>query len=361
MINELTSGRDASPGAAQQPPSRAERHGSEAGRVESVPGTLGIVVIGRNEGERLKRCLESVHGLMSWTVYVDSGSVDESVATSLARGASVVELDPKIPFTAARARNAGFRKLLELHPDLEYVFFVDGDCEVVPGWLTAAIDFLERHPQTAAVWGRRRERYPERSVYNLLCDMEWSSFPLGETTACGGDAVMRVDAFRQANGFHPGLICGEEPELCVRLRRAGWRIWHIDSEMTLHDAALYRFSQWWTRMTRGGYAYAQGAHLHGRPPERHWVRESRRTWLWGLCIPLIALCGALLTGPWALLTLLVYPLQVIRLATKNGRPTARHWLHAGALVLSKFPETLGQIKFNWDRVRGVGSLIIEYK
>jgi cellulose synthase/poly-beta-1,6-N-acetylglucosamine synthase-like glycosyltransferase len=191
--------------------------------------------------------------------------------------------------------------------------------------------------------------------------MEWSSFPLGETSACGGDAVMRIDAFRQTNGFNAGLICGEEPELCVRLRKAGWRIWHIDQEMTLHDAALYRFSQWWRRMIRGGYAYAQGAHLHGKPPERHWVYESRRSWLWGLWIPLLVAAGALLTGPWALLLLVLYPLQVVRLALDGGRPAAHNWLRAAGLVLSKFPEMLGQIKFTWDRLRGVGSVIIEYK
>lgn len=172
---------------------------------------------------------------------------------------------------------------------------------------------------------------------------------------------MRVAVFRQASGFDARLICGEEPELCVRLRKAGWRIWHLDSEMILHDAALYKFSQWWRRMTRGGYAYAQGAHLHGEPPERHWVYESRRVWLWGLWLPLVILSLVVLLGPWALLALLIYPLQVIRLAADGGRPTSRKWLHAGALVLSKFPEMLGQVKFAWDRLRGVESVIIEYK
>jgi GT2 family glycosyltransferase len=326
-----------------------------------APENLGVVVIGRNEGDRLRRCLDSLSGLMSHTVYVDSGSTDDSLAMSIARGAHVVELDTKVPFTAARARNAGFHRLLELHPSLEYVFFVDGDCEVVSGWTASSVQFMGQHPQAAAVWGRVRERHPEKSIYNLLCDMEWSAFQTGVTTACGGIVVMRVSAFRQVNGFHPRLICGEEPELCVRLRKAGWQIWHVDTEMTVHDATLLRFSQWWTRMVRSGYAYAQGAYLHGKPPERHWVAESRRIWFWGLWIPVLAVSSALLLSPWALLALLVYPLQVVRIATKGGRPTKQSWLRGSALILGKFPEMLGQLKFTRDVLRKVESPIIEYK
>lgn len=359
MSNDLTVGQDAR--TQMVPPARTDPQGTEAVRPDRAPGNLGIVVIGRNEGDRLKRCLDSLSGLMSRTVYVDSGSVDDSLAMSMGRGASVVELDTNVPFTAARARNEGFQKLLELHASLEYVFFVDGDCEVVSGWSSAAVQFMEHHPQAAAVWGRVRERHPEKSIYNLLCDMEWNAFPIGETTACGGNVVMRVSAFRQVKGFHPRLICGEEPELCVRLRKAGWQIWHVDTEMTLHDAALLRFSQWWKRAVRSGYAYAQGAHLHGKPPERHWAAESRRIWLWGLWIPLIAFSGALLIRPWALLALLVYPLQVVRIATVEGRPTGQSWLRASALVLGKFPEMLGQMKFTLDLLRKVESPIIEYK
>lgn len=330
-----------------------------AARDLSAPECIGVVVIGRNEGGRLKRCLESLHLLC--VVYVDSGSSDGSVALSRGLGVEVVELDPRIPFTAARARNEGFRRLLELRPALDYVFFVDGDCEVAGSWLATASRFLDQHPQLAVVWGRRRERNPDKSVYNLLCDIEWSSFPLGETSACGGDAVMRARAVRQVGGYRNDLICGEEPELCVRLRQAGWRIWHLDVEMTVHDAALYRFHQWWKRMVRGGYAYAQGVALHGTPPERHWVSESRRTWVWGLGIPAAVLSLTAGFGSPALLLLLVYPLQVIRLARGGTRAARENWLWAGALVLSKFPEVLGQMKFLLDRQRRVRSRIIEYK
>src|SRR5581483_8804078 len=225
-----------------------------AGRSDTA--TVGVVVIGRNEGERLRRCLASLVGAGAYLAYVDSGSNDGSVAMAGSLGVEVVELDSAEPFTAARARNAGCEALLRSHPELQYVFFVDGDCEVIHGWIGEAVRFLESHSDVAVVCGRRRERHPERSIYNLLCDIEWDSSPPGETGACGGDAVMRIAAFRQAGGFRADLICGEEPELCARLRQSGWRIWRLAADMTVHDAAMYRLTQWWQRTVRVGYGYA---------------------------------------------------------------------------------------------------------
>ena len=171
-----------------------------------------------------------------------------------------------IPFTAARARNEGFACVQRLLPTMRYVQFVDGDCEVVGSWLLQAQAFLDTHPDVAVVCGRRRERFPQRSIYNLLCDLEWDT-PIGEAKACGGDALMRADAFAAACGFRADLIAGEEPELCVRLRANGWKVWRLAEEMTLHDATMTRFGQWWRRTLRGGYAFAEGASLHGAAPD----------------------------------------------------------------------------------------------
>jgi glycosyltransferase involved in cell wall biosynthesis len=322
---------------------------------------IGVVVIGRNEGERLACCLESVRDHAERLVYVDSGSTDGSVAHARGAVTAVVELDLRIPFTAARARNEGFRRLLELRPDLDYVFFVDGDCEVVDGWLDKACRFLDQHADVAIVWGFRRERYPEKSVYNMLCDIEWWDYPTGETRICGGDALIRATAFRQVEGYRNDLICGEEPEMCVRLRQARWRIWRLKEPMTVHDAAIYHFGQWWKRTLRGGYSFAQGAAIHGGQPERHGIRESRRAWLWGLGIPALIAALAYPIGWWSALLLLIYPLQISRIALSGRRTWRANWWRAGALVVGKFPEMLGQLKFQWDRCRRVQSQLIEYK
>lgn len=322
--------------------------------------TVGVVVIGRNEGERLEKCLDSLVGFLGPVVYVDSGSTDGSVEMARARGITVLGLDMHVPFTAARARNEGYARLRELAPDLAYVQFVDGDCTATGGWLDAAVMFLVDHPDVAVVSGRLREKFPEKSVYNMLCDIEWDA-PVGEANACGGIAMMRVGAFESVQGFRNDLIAGEEPELCVRLRGSGWRIWRLATEMAIHDAAILRFSQWWVRTMRAGHAYAQGASLHGESPMRHNQRETRSAWFWGLVIPAAILGLSLWWGPWAFLLLTVYPLQVVRLAIRGKRSRAENWWRAVFLVLGKFPEMLGQLKFLMHRHLRKQTRLIEYK
>ncbi len=312
---------------------------------------VDAVVIGRNEGARLVACLDSLRGRVRRLIYVDSGSTDGSLAAAGTRGAEVVTLDMTQPFTAARARNAGLERLADDPP--EFVQFVDGDCEVQPGWIEAALVAFADRPDAVVVCGRRRERFPGASVYNRLCDREWDT-PLGEARACGGDALMRFAAVMAAGGYDPALIAGEEPDLCLRLRRAGGRIWRIEAEMTLHDAAMTRMGQWWQRSRRAGHAFAEGAHRYGAAPERHWRAETRRALFWGAGVPLAALVAGLV-HPAGWLILLAWPLQVLRLVPRLGAE--------GALfsVLGKLPEAQGVLGFHLARWRGQRRGLIEYK
>lgn len=335
---------------------------AEGGAGPARPGpshSLGVVVIGRNEGDRLKRCVASVRGIAEHVVYVDSNSTDGSAEWARSVGVDVLQLDLSLPFTAARARNAGYRRLRELMPALQYVQFVDGDCEVVPSWLPAALAFLEQHPKAAAACGRRRERHPQQSIYNQLCDQEWDT-PVGPTRSCGGDVMMRAAAFDAAGGYRDSLIAGEEPELCVRLRAAGWAVWRLPEEMTWHDAAITRWRQWWKRTQRGGHAFAEGAWLHGAAPERHGVAAVRRALAWGAIGPVAIVALSLLHPAWLLLTL-VYPLQVLRLALRDGIGDPAKRRRALFLVLARFPEAQGVLTFWLNRLRRRRSALIEYK
>lgn len=320
---------------------------------------FGAVAIGRNEGERLKACLRALSGA-SPIVYVDSGSSDGSAQWAAGQGVEVVTLDLDRPFTAARSRNAGFRRLMQLAPDLRHVQFIDGDCEMNEAWPARAMAFLDSEPNVAAVNGRLRERFAHRSLYNWLLDREWDG-PSGETRACGGIAMFRTDAVGAVGGFREDLIAGEEPELCVRLRARGYRIWRLDAEMALHDAAMTRLSQWLRRTVRAGYAYAQGAHLHGAAPERHYVWETRRTWAWGVVIPLLCLASGLLFGPLGWAAWLVYPAQVARQTLRNAGSWSERATLAFFQTLARFPEAVGQLKFLRDRWLGRQARLIEYK
>jgi cellulose synthase/poly-beta-1,6-N-acetylglucosamine synthase-like glycosyltransferase len=324
---------------------------------------IGVVAIGRNEGERLKRCLQSLDPQAHPIIYVDSGSTDGSVSLARGMGVEVVDLDLSIPFTAARARNEGFRRLQEVAPDTEFVQFVDGDCEVAAAWLVRAESALDQDSKAAVVCGRRRERYPERSIFNRLCDIEWNT-PVGEARSCGGDALMRVAALTQAGGYDPSVLAAEDDEVCVRIRRNGWKVLRIDAEMSIHDAAMTRFGQWWKRAVRCGYAYAQGAFMHGAPPERHFRRERRRLILWGFAIPAILLAAAWPTDGWSLLGFLLYPIQVARIFVRTRSKPVPFWdsLAFGVFCMaSKLPEFLGLCRFYLTRLRGARIKLIEYK
>jgi hypothetical protein len=314
----------------------------------------GIVVIGRNEGDRLGLCLDSVLGLGAPVVYVDSASTDGSAGRARSRGCLVVELDASAPLGAARARNEGFRRLAEAHPDVEAVQFVDGDCVLDPGWLAAALDALAARPELAVVCGRLREAHPEASVYNRLCDMEWNG-PVGEIEACGGVAAFRASAFRAAGGFNAALGAGEEPELCRRLRAAGGRVARLDREMGRHDAAMTRLGQWWRRCVRGGYGAAQSARLPGGGDPAA-ARRNASAVFWAGILPLAAVLPAWPTRGASLLLLAAYPLLALKVAAGRRR-RGDAWGGAAAYaffcVLAKLPHLAGWMKGRASAPRGL--------
>lgn len=318
---------------------------------------LGIVVIGRNEGERLVACLEAILAAtgklrFARTIYVDSGSTDGSAEAAERMGVAVIRLDPTLPFTAARGRNEGFAALHARHPGLAFVQFIDGDTELAQGWCETALAFLAQHADVAITCGRLRERHPERSLYNELCGVEWE-MPAGPTNECGGTALMRADAFAAVAGFRPQLAGGEEPELCVRLRENGWAIWRLDVEMAVHDSDMTCFRQWWSRMVRNGTGFIQIYVLHRNSPYAIWKWKTARAVLWGGLLPFIIAAGSL-AHPAALALSLVYPAQIGRIAMRKGANKPFSWRYAFFMTLGKFAEFLGMLRFVALSCRGRG-------
>ncbi|WP_022684300.1 glycosyltransferase family 2 protein [Sphingobium bisphenolivorans] len=297
---------------------------------------VGIVVIGRNEGERLRLCLQSATQGSDRVVYVDSGSKDGSPGLARTFGVEVIELDAASPFTAARGRNAGFARLRELWPDTPLVQFIDGDCELDPDWIDAARTGIAKDARTAVVFGRRRERYPDRTLFNHVCNMEWDGLA-GLAESCGGDALVRAQAMLMVGGYDPSLIAGEEGDMCYRMRQCGWQIVRLPDEMTLHDVAMTTWRQWWQRNRRSGHAGAEAYHRRGAQDPRL-IKYLLSNLLWGL-------------PPFWLL----WPVLWWRVYRRSGAIYATH------IVLGKVPHCFGQLGFWWSSLRARKMLLIEYK
>ena len=316
------------------------------------PAGLGFVVIGRNEGERLSRCLTSLESIGAPIAYADSASTDDSVNVAREAGAMTVELESDRPLNAARGRNAGLAVLRSSHANLEFVQFIDGDCEIQAGWVETALEFLRGHPSAAVACGLRFEAHPEASTYNRLCDEEWNS-PIGRALSCGGNSMMRLTALDAAGPFDPTLMAGEEPELCSRLRSHGWEIWRLDAPMTRHDAAMTRFSQWIRRAFRSGYGYAQAwSRTRGRA-DRLYASHLRSAVFWVAVIPLaVVLVAAFLREPAIILAIpATYALQIARTAARRGLFSAWSWRYASLMLVAKFPELLGALGYALKRIR----------
>ena len=337
---------------------------------------IGVVVIGRNEGERLKRCLSSIQSQHNGpVVYVDSGSTDGSADYARSVGVDVVDLNISVPFTMARGRNTGLDYLVDRHSYCQFVQFVDGDCEMVAGWIKTGLQFLENHQDYAGVCGNRSERFPDATIYNQLIDMEWQG-RAGEVDACGGDAIYCIDQFQAVGCFNEAMIAGEEADLCLRLRQLGSRLMRLDSPMTVHDANMQYFSQWWKRSVRCGHAYAHGYDMHKNDVQVGGGKYKRKavlsSFIYGLGLPglLVLSFLVLMANPSATVQFLLFTGVVMVLAfylrvffktaeSKSTSPYSR--LYAGFILLGKFPEVQGVLHYYLNKALGKTSKIIEYK
>ncbi|WP_342078277.1 glycosyltransferase [Yoonia sp. SS1-5] len=327
--------------------------------MSNMLANYGVVAIGRNEGDRLVRCLNSIAGGDVPVVYVDSGSTDNSVSFAKGLGVEIVDLDMSVPFTAARARNAGYQALVASHPTLEYVQFVDGDCEVEADWLAKAADTLTADPKLGVITGWRSEIKPNDSVYNAICDDEWHA-PAGPITACGGDMMVRRTAYDEVGGFEDTVIAAEDDEFCIRIGQAGWTLRRLPLSMTRHDAAIRSFTQWWRRATRAGHGFAQVGDMHAG----YFAAPRRRVLLYAGVIPAIFLIGLVFWWPMALGALAIYAASYVKTARdlmRSGKSRNQALHHAVFMVISKFPNMIGFVQYYLRKRRGAAMQIIEYK
>jgi len=256
---------------------------------------LSVVLITKNQAWNISRLIESVLRETSCAsskeiILVDSASTDETISLASRYAANIFRLKPGQRLSPAIGRYVGYKQ-----SSGEYVLFLDGDTELIPGWLPHALRLMCERPDVGGVTGgvinlptsaaAQRPAAPAQKTHPA---------PPKEVLWCnyggGGVAMYRRPAMERAGTFNPNLNAEEEPELGLRIRQAGYRLFELDYPMAFHynDAPVAVSSVLSRRRRNFLVGMGQGARYHlGTKVFWTWLRER---W-WGPASALLLASG----------------------------------------------------------------------
>ncbi len=231
--------------------------------------SISCVIIGLNSGRTLAGCLNAIkkadYPNIIEIIYVDGGSSDDSVSIARNTGSvTVIELNLERP-TPGRQRNAGWQAARS-----EWAQFLDSDTRVDPAWFQQAVQGI--NDRTAAVYGYRKELYPDKNRYHFVADLEWNL----DKRNFGGDVLIRREVLEETCGYREDLRRGEDPELAVRIRGEGHVIKRLPVLMCLHDINMTRFTQYLRRCFLSGYAYAGACFPMAKNGYYNWLKRAAK-------------------------------------------------------------------------------------
>lgn len=195
---------------------------------------ISFIIIGKNEGWKLTKCLKSVYNaivqnqLKAEVIYVDSNSTDDSInrASEFDKIKIYKLLEHKT--NAAIARNVGAKEAKG-----NYLCFLDGDMELFSEFLKEAFDTKWRliHP---LVGGKLKHKY---------YDKDWNpdnekiflfhKKPVFKPIA-GGAFLIQKQVWDLVNGMDNRFNVSEDPELGLRLAKKGVLMKSIPSFLGIH-------------------------------------------------------------------------------------------------------------------------------
>jgi len=264
---------------------------------------LSVVLISKNQAWSVVRLMESVIGETASVpskeiILVDSASTDETVELAGAYPIRIFRLQRGQPLSPAIGRHVGYKQAQG-----EYVLFLDGDTELVEGWLAHALRVMGETPSAGAVTGHvinlPTAAVKEPAALLRKIEMRAPREVLWGSYGGGGAAMYRRAVLEEVGTFNPYLNSDEEPELGLRIRHAGYRILELDYPIVRHynDAPVAMSSVLNRRSRNFLLGIGQGARYHlGSALLWRWLRER---W-WGPAAVLLMAAG-LGTLLWSLL------------------------------------------------------------
>jgi glycosyltransferase involved in cell wall biosynthesis len=307
---------------------------------------LSIVIKALNEEAKIAAAIESSHkvqgeiGKVIEIVVADSGSTDRTVEIALRHGARVVQLANPEERGCGMGLELGFQ-----HAGGQYVYFLDGDMELMPGFIPLALQTLEADPALAGVGGLVRDT----QVVNGFDRIRVNNKALGRHGPCAwleGGGLYRRAAIVAAGGYAAdrNLKGYEEAELGMRLAAAGWSMCRLPTLAVSHTGHAMGSWQLMLRHWRSGRAMSAGVLLRlafGKP----WFTQAcRLLWhplvvaLFWLLLPIVLLMApsawrlALLAGWVAALGCALLALALRKRDLHHALLSVGSW-HYGALAI----------------------------
>ncbi len=196
---------------------------------------LSVVLITRNQEWNVRSLIESVLNKASpflsvEVLLVDSASTDKTVSIASEYPINIIVLDADQRLTAAAGRCVGYQ-----HTSGHFVLFLDGDMELYEGWLEKALEILIQNPTIAVITGDviDRPKMTPHDDFTFKAPLRMPDFPVNVKQS-GGAALYRRAVLEQVGTFNPYLYSDEEPELCLRIRRKGYRVVKLAYPIALH-------------------------------------------------------------------------------------------------------------------------------
>ena len=295
--------------------------------------TVSIIIIGKDEAPTLSGSIRSARraldeaGVAGEVLYADSGSKDGSAQIACNLGIQVVSI-ARDTANAARARNAGLDRARGV-----WVHFLDGDMELLPGWLPAALDAAQAG-SLDGVGGTVVEAMDEASIWSRAFGHDWAARG-PRTGEIGGAGLWRRATLSVVRGFDESLDVGEDPDLCRRMADRGYRIERLDHPMATHRLGLESFGAWWRRAV----AVGRSTMIIG---QRH---RDIGLLLRRFLLPILGLALLAYPGLWPvtpLLALLWYARRVW-LDRGEGLPVGDAFLHSIHVYAVRAPQLVGGI------------------
>jgi len=293
---------------------------------------LSVVLISKNQAWNISRLVESVLDATSSIdskeiILVDSASTDETVDAAGWYPICILRLRPDQPPSPAAGRYIGYK-----HSSGEFVLFLDGDMEVLPGWLGKALCSMRESPRAGVMMSTQMigmlppavgdiTSPPEKVRLSPPREVSFASF------VAGGAALYRRSVLEQVGTFNPYLKSDEEPELCLRIRQAGYRILLVDNPMVRHFADSNTPESIAAILSRRRRKFLLGVgqclRYHAGSPSFWWYVRERGLWslfaILGMAIGMAALLGSLITQNfvWEGLFIVLFALLVAGVAWRK--------------------------------------------